>query len=70
MKIRELINALERLNGDLDIKVINKNYGRPQEYKLIDRIIMANDGDAYLIISPNSQIGYYDTERTNKVLYF
>lgn len=69
MKIKELINVLERFNGESDIKVINTNYGSPQEYELDDKIIMTNDSDALLVISPNSQTGYYDTDRTNAVLY-
>lgn len=69
MKIKELINVLERLDGDANINVVNTNYGSPQEYGLVDKIITTNDGDAMLVISPDSQIGYYNEDRTNEVLY-
>lgn len=70
MTVKELINVLERLNGDLELKVINKNYGSPMEYEMYDKIITTNDGDAMLVISPLSQIGYYDEDRTDNVFRF
>lgn len=70
MTVKDLINALEYIDGDLELKVIDENYGSPMEYELHDKIITTNDGDAYLIISQNSQIGYYNEDRTEDVFSF